>query len=311
MAYTLAKLALEIVPRTVSPDDWAHDNYFEEDHLKTLPLDQVDEAMFRASDERRKIENEDKFIEVFFGPQVRKYLSGKNVLDFGCYFGGAALAWEQMYGINSIKGFDVSPTFIVGANRYAKHIGSSAEFKDGFGENAPFPDQSFDTIVAIDVFEHVHDFQKVLQECERMLVPGGHLITIFPPYWHPYCHHLKVSGTPFVHWVFSADTLREAQNEMLHAKGSAYAHFASKKVPHYRLPSLNGITVREARRLVRQQGWGIVEEKTYGWPRIGRRARTGAFKALGAVNSVLAKLPVLEEIFLDRVAVILKKPEVS
>jgi SAM-dependent methyltransferase len=209
-------------------------------------------------------------MEVFFGPSVKGYLQGKRVLDFGCYFGGTAIAWEQIYGTKQVSGFDVSPVDIEGANAYAAHVGSSADFRFGYGERAPFSSEVFDTIVAIDVFEHVRDVRECLKECHRMLVGGGHLIAVFPPYYHPYAHHLKVSKTPCVHWLFSADTLREAQNDILRERGSAFAHFQSAPDPHYRLPQLNGITVRRARRLFREGRWRVVREERYGWPRIGK-----------------------------------------
>jgi ubiquinone/menaquinone biosynthesis C-methylase UbiE len=44
----------------------------------------------------------------------------------------------------------------------------------------PEPDASFDAIMCIDVFEHLPDPIKAIQEFARLLKPGGHLILTAP-----------------------------------------------------------------------------------------------------------------------------------
>jgi 2-polyprenyl-3-methyl-5-hydroxy-6-metoxy-1,4-benzoquinol methylase len=307
----LATMALRALPRVVSPDDESHSAFFELSHLHRLTRDRIELAMHAAAHDRRTVEETDRFLEVFFSPSVKEYLRDKRVLDFGCYFGGTAIAWENMYGTKHISGFDVSPVFIEGANLYAKRVGSTADFRQGYGENAPFPDGEFDTIVAIDVLEHVHNVGKCLQECWRMLAPNGHLIAVFPTYYHPYCHHLKVSNMPLVHWFFSGETLRKAQNGILQQRGPDFAHFHANQNPNYRLPDLNGITVRRARQLIRGQNWDIVRDECFGIPHLGRRAQTRSMKLMGRINSAFARIPGLDELFLDRVAVVLRKHEAA
>jgi SAM-dependent methyltransferase len=307
----LATMALRALPRMVSPDDANHSVFFKSSHLNRLTQDRIESAMHAAAHDRRIAEEADRFLEVFFSPSVEEYLRDKRVLDFGCFFGGTAIAWENMYGTKHISGFDVSPVFIEGANRYAKHVGSTADFRQGCGENAPFPDGAFDTIVAIDVFEHVHNVEKCFRECWRMLVPNGHLIAVFPPYYHPYGHHLKVSEMPLVHWFFSSETLRKAQNEILKQRGPDFAHFHADPNPHYRLPDLNGITVRRARQLIKSQHWEIMRDECFGVPRIGRRAQAWPLKVMSKITSVFARIPGFDEICLDRIAVVLRKHDAA
>ncbi len=309
LSCALAKMFLRIVPRHPNPDDEADSSFFAPMHLDKLPRSQIEEAMHRAAHGRYLVERSDRFLELFFGPSVKEFLHEKRVLDFGCYFGGTAVAWEEMYGTRKMCGFDVDSIYIEGANAYAKRVGSTAEFRQGYGEEAPFPDEAFDTIVAIDVLEHVHDVEKCLEECWRMLVPNGHLIAVFPTYYHPYAHHLKISYAPLAHWFFSDETLRKAQNEIYADSGSQYAHFHTEAQPYYRLPGLNGITARRAWRLIRRQKWEIVRNVRWGLPRVGRRARTPLLARVSQINSVLGRVPGLDEIFLDRVSVILRKSE--
>lgn len=44
----------------------------------------------------------------------------------------------------------------------------------------PWPDEHFETILASHVFEHLTDVKVALRECERLLVPGGQLMVIWP-----------------------------------------------------------------------------------------------------------------------------------
>jgi SAM-dependent methyltransferase len=47
-------------------------------------------------------------------------------------------------------------------------------------EDLPFPDASFDLVVHSDTLEHVHNPQRALSECRRVLVPGGSLCYTVP-----------------------------------------------------------------------------------------------------------------------------------
>ena len=303
----LAVWAMRLWPRLVSADDTAHAAFFEAAHLEKMTQEQIHAAMHEAANNRRAAEEKNPFLEPFFSGSIGAYFKGKEVLDFGCALGGTALAWEAMYGTKKISGFDISPHFIEGAKRYAKQMGSNADFRQGFGEQTPFPNGAFDTVVAIDVLEHVYNVEDCLTECWRVLKPNGYLIAVFPPFYHPLEHHIKVSRTPFLHWVFSGETIRIATNYILDERGPSYSHFKADPNPNYRIPDLNGITCRAAWKAIKQNDWRVVCNESPGVPRVGRRAQTRAMQALSAFNSIFARVPVLEEVFLDRVAVVLQR----
>src|SRR5207253_4968343 len=113
----------------------------------------------------------------------------------------------------------------------------------------------------------------------------------FPTYYHPYGHHLKASNTPLVHWLFSGETLRKAQNGILEQRGPDFAHFHADPNPHYRLPDLNGITVRRARQLIRGQNWDVVRNECWGVPHSGRRAQTRWLKLISRITSFFPLIP--------------------
>jgi len=53
--------------------------------------------------------------------------------------------------------------------------GHGITFQQGFAEELPFDDSSFDCVVSVSCFEHFRDAQKALDECYRVLKPGGRL----------------------------------------------------------------------------------------------------------------------------------------
>jgi hypothetical protein len=191
---------------------------------------------------------------------------------------------------------------------FARRKGAKAEFTAAFGESLPYADEVFDAIISVDVFEHVRDVAACLRECRRVLRPGGHLLAMFPPYYNPMEHHLKVSRTPFLHWVFSGETLRQMQNRCVQEAGKGAEHFLVNALDGYRAPTLNGITVRKFKRLLAEGGWEIVLDRRQGFPCMGETARASRMaQMVSRLTTPFARLPVLEEITLDHVTVILRK----
>jgi ubiquinone/menaquinone biosynthesis C-methylase UbiE len=60
-------------------------------------------------------------------------------------------------------------------NLARKLHGRSIRFQQGFAEKLPFDDNSFNCVVSVSCFEHFRDAQQALDECHRVLRPGGRL----------------------------------------------------------------------------------------------------------------------------------------
>ena len=73
----------------------------------------------------------------------------------------------------------------------------------GDAHQMPFQDSSFDAILHVYVFEHLHDPQKAAKEIYRVLKPGGYMLGIVP-FIHPY--HARKNGYRD-YWRFSKDGL--------------------------------------------------------------------------------------------------------
>jgi ubiquinone/menaquinone biosynthesis C-methylase UbiE len=54
----------------------------------------------------------------------------------------------------------------------------------GVAERLPFPSGSVDRILMVDVFHHLYDQEQTIQECARVLAPGGRLVIQEPDIRH-------------------------------------------------------------------------------------------------------------------------------
>jgi 2-polyprenyl-3-methyl-5-hydroxy-6-metoxy-1,4-benzoquinol methylase len=67
-----------------------------------------------------------------------------------------------------------------------------------------------------DAAEHVAKPEAVLEECLRLLAPGGRIYLNFPPYFHPYGAHLSDAiAIPWVHVFFAEKTLIVAYKKLV------------------------------------------------------------------------------------------------
>lgn len=98
--------------------------------------------------------------------------AGGRLLDVGCGSGDflhdmQALGW-QVEGVD----FDPAAASNAGAKGVRVYAGSLA--------SQHFPDESFDAITLSHFIEHVHEPQQLLEECRRILKPGGRLVMVTP-----------------------------------------------------------------------------------------------------------------------------------
>jgi tocopherol O-methyltransferase len=107
------------------------------------------------------------------------YSSPENpkIIDIGCGIGGSSLYLaEKLHG--EVVGITLSP---VQANRAqeraaAAGLGKRATFKVANALDIPYPDNTFDLVWTLESGEHMPNKDKFLQECYRVLKPGGRMI---------------------------------------------------------------------------------------------------------------------------------------
>jgi ubiquinone/menaquinone biosynthesis C-methylase UbiE len=304
-AYELSKL----MPRSMEVKNVDTDSFFDSEFFhKSTPEGQAN-FLYQSAKLRYDYELENRTLEKVFQTDLTPYLSGRVFLDFGCFTAGTTIAWHEKYNFSQIYGFDIDETFAKGARIFSEQQGIKGDFIQAYGENLPYLDESIESIIALDVLEHVRNVSDCLKECYRILKPGGHLLIVFPPFFHPFAHHLKTTYTPFLHWIFSGKTLKEANNAIVAQKGEEYSHYLVDNVPeYYRLMSLNGITVSKFSKVLKEHPWELILEQKHGLPFFGKRVeKSPVLRTVRDINNILCKFPVLDEITLDRVSMILKK----
>jgi ubiquinone/menaquinone biosynthesis C-methylase UbiE len=78
--------------------------------------------------------------------------------------------------VTSFSGLDPSGKLLDYARDAAAKKGLSADIREGVGEDIPFADESFDTVVCTYTLCSVNDPARVLSELRRVLRRGGQLL---------------------------------------------------------------------------------------------------------------------------------------
>ncbi|NJL42814.1 MAG: methyltransferase domain-containing protein [Pseudanabaena sp. RU_4_16] len=114
-----------------------------------------------------------------------------SVLDVGCGIGGSSLYLADKYLANNannlafgtdggfkVTGISLSPVQANRATERSRALGLQArsQFLVADAMSMPFADGSFDLVWSLESGEHMPDKEKFLQECYRVLKPGGTFI---------------------------------------------------------------------------------------------------------------------------------------
>ncbi|MFW6135115.1 MAG: class I SAM-dependent methyltransferase, partial [Elusimicrobiota bacterium] len=100
-----------------------------------------------------------------------------------------------------VKAIDISKKMLTVARKKIDDEGVDVDLIEASGENLPFSEDSFDVVTAFgDVLSYTNDYEKMMREIERVLLPGGKLLATVD------------NGYAFLHDFISNAELQSAHN---------------------------------------------------------------------------------------------------
>jgi SAM-dependent methyltransferase len=99
---------------------------------------------------------------------------GQRVLEVGCGAGVDLARFAK--GGADVVGVDLASSAIGLARANFEQQGLSGEFRVADGEALPFPEGSFDLVYAHGVVQYTTNPQRLVDECRRVLKPGGEAV---------------------------------------------------------------------------------------------------------------------------------------
>jgi 2-polyprenyl-3-methyl-5-hydroxy-6-metoxy-1,4-benzoquinol methylase len=103
-----------------------------------------------------------------------RFVAGKRVLDIACGEGYGCAAFQKS-GAAQVIGVDISDSACMHARtKYG------VDARAGSAEQIPLQDGSVDVVVSFETIEHLPSPHRFLDECVRVLAPGGMLIISTP-----------------------------------------------------------------------------------------------------------------------------------
>lgn len=103
------------------------------------------------------------------GDALGERLAQVRMLNVGCSTG--IIDESLAPHVGRVMGIDIDAPAVEAANRRCAL--SNVEFRVGDAMNLDFPDASFDVVICSQVYEHVPDSGRMMNEIHRVLMPGG------------------------------------------------------------------------------------------------------------------------------------------
>lgn len=126
----------------------------------------------------------DPFVKLFGGARARKALldqaaiqPGHRVLDIGCGTGDLVTLIKRLHSDVDVVGLDPDPKALARARRKAERAAVTIQLDQGFSDELPYPDASFDRVFSSFMLHHLQagEKERTLREVRRVLKPGGSL----------------------------------------------------------------------------------------------------------------------------------------
>lgn len=101
--------------------------------------------------------------------------SGLDVLDIGC--GGGLLCEPIAFWGARVLGIDATAKLLEVARIHAALVGAPVVYRHALAEDVAREGRRFDVVLNTEVVEHVCDVDRFIEDCCRLLKPGGVMVT--------------------------------------------------------------------------------------------------------------------------------------
>jgi ubiquinone/menaquinone biosynthesis C-methylase UbiE len=122
----------------------------------------------------------DPIVKLLGGDAARKALldqaglrPGQQVLDVGCGTGTLTTFIKRLHPDITVVGFDPDPRALARARRKAARAGVPIRFDQGFGDDLPYPEASFDRVFSSFMFHHLPMTRKADLACDPARSQAG------------------------------------------------------------------------------------------------------------------------------------------
>ncbi len=163
-----------------------------------------------------------------------------HVADIGCGIGVQCEVWAERGHV--VHGLDIDASLVEAARSRSACSGLCMEFRAGTAESLPWPDESMDLCLAVEVLEHVERWERCLDEIVRILRPGG---LLYVSTTNRLCPMQQEFNLPFYSW-YPAPLKRRYER----LSRSSHPHLAR----HTTYPAVNWFTFYQLRAALRQRG---------------------------------------------------------
>ena len=94
-----------------------------------------------------------------------------HVADVGCGAGTQSIVWAQSG--HTVHALDVNERLVQLGRERAARAGCAIDFRVGSATDLPWADNSIDVCIALELIEHVADWESCVNEFARVVRPGG------------------------------------------------------------------------------------------------------------------------------------------
>lgn len=215
-------------------------------------------------------------------PDLAKSIRDKRVIDFGCGEGYQALALAKN-GAAHVLGVDINPKTLSLALAHSREYGLDRQVQFvNTTENAD--SEPYDYIISINSMEHYTDPIGVINIMKSSIKQGGHVYISFgPPWYSPYGSHMHFfTKFPWINILFSEKTVMRVRNNFRNDGATKYEEVES---------GLNRMSVGKFEKTISLSGLKVI------------------YKQYDCIKGLkfLGKIPVLRELFINRITCILEK----